>query len=145
MPRYRRIPQDAWTQARFVLLRYPETKEEYDSLLEVATTRNPESKSSGPKPAHADPTQTSAIRLMEMESTPRYQRISREVKAVDAVIAELDPIEVEIIRMRYWSHRKGVRTALPYDYMQASGYSERQMHRICQKVIRAVAINLGEL
>lgn len=145
MPRYRRIPQDAWTQARFVLLRYPESKEQYAEMLELATTRDPERKGNGPKPAHADPTQTAAIRLMDLEDSPRFKRIAREVKAVEDAMRELDQSEVAVIRQRFWVHREGVRTPMPYEFMNAAGYSERQMHRICQRVIRALAINLGEL
>lgn len=145
MGKYRRIPADAYRQATLVLLRYPETKEEYNNIFDRATTRDPEKKGSGVKPAHADPTQAAAVRLTELGNDQRYQRIKREVYAVEEAIKGLDPAELEVIQTRYWKHRRGGRKVRGYDYMQGCGYSIRHMKRINQKVIRTVAYNLGEI
>lgn len=140
-----RIPADAWRQATLVLLRYPETKEEYNALFDIATTRDPEKKAAGSRPAHPDPTQAAAVKLTELGQDQRYQRIKREVQAVEEAIKDLDPAELEVIRRRYWKHRKGHRKARGYDFMQDIGYSRRQMQRVCRKTILAVALSLGEL
>lgn len=141
MGRYR-IPPDAWRTATLALLRYPETKAELAEAFDLATTRNPERDKGGAKPAHPDPTGTAGIRLA---NSAKYQRLKREISAVESATADLDPAELSVIRERFWSHRKGARSVKPYDFMQDLGYSRRQMQRICRKVIGRVAINLGEM
>lgn len=141
MGRYR-IPPDAWRQATLALLRYPETRQELADAFDLATTRNPERDKGGAKPAHPDPTGTAGIRLA---NSAKYQRLKREITAVESATADLDPAELSVIRERFWKHKKGVRTPCPYYYIPDIGYSERQMHRICRKVILRVALNLGEI
>ena len=138
-----RLPPDAWRQATLVLLRYPETKVLYNQLVEEVQTRTDEQKGgTSHKPVHSDPTATAAIRLSD---DARFQRVKREVTAVDNALTGLDGAEREVIRQRFWSHKRGSRKVCGYNYMRDTGYSRRQMQRIVKRVIISVAMHLGEL
>lgn len=140
---YKEIPKDAWNQATTALLRYCENLPEMNHRLEVAMSRDPEKgNENGVRPSHPDPTASAAVRLSQ---DLIYQRIKREVAAVQNAIKDLKPEELEVIRRRFWCHRKGIRKTKAYDYLQDLGYSTRQMKRIVRKVIYLVAINLGEI
>lgn len=137
-----RLPPDAWRQATMVLLRYPETKLLYNQLVEEVQTRTDEQKGNSHKPVHSDPTANAGIKLAD---DPRFQRIKREVAAVENAMARLDGAEREVIRQRFWSHKRGSRKVCGYNYMRDTGYSRRQMQRIVKRVIISVAMHLGEL
>lgn len=141
MGRYR-LPPDAWRQATLVLLRYPETKVLYNQLVEEVQTRTDEQKGNSHKPVHSDPTATAAIRLSD---DARFQRVKREVAAVDSALYGLDGAEREVIRRRFWNHKRGSRKICGYNYMWDIGYSRRQMQRIVKRVIVCVATHLGEM
>lgn len=138
MPRYRQIQQDTWIIAKLVILRYPETKKEYDRLVEIAQTNTAEQVKNGAKPVHQDPTAQAAMKLYD---DIRFQRIKREATAVGNALEGLDSAEKNVVRKRFWS-RKG--KILGYRYIHA-GYSEREMHRIIKDFIGKVAYDLGEL
>ena len=137
-----RLPADAWRHVRLVLLRYPESKVLYDQIIEESQTRTSDNAGSGSKPVHSDPTATAAIKLY---NDARFQRINREVTAVETAVMGLDSIEKEVIRRRFWNHRPGVRKVCSYSRMRNIGYSRRQMQRIVRRVTEAVAILLGEI
>ena len=141
MGRYR-LPPDAWRQATLVLLRYPETKAQYTQLVEESQTRTGEQNGNSHKPVHSDPTANAGIKL---SCDPRYQRIKREVAAVENAMAGLEGAEREVIRQRFWSHKRGSRKVCGYNYMRDTGYSRRQMQRIVKRVIISVAMHLGEM
>ena len=141
MGRYR-LPPDAWRQATLVLLRYPETKAQHTQLVEESQTRTGEQNGNSHKPVHSDPTANAGIKLA---GDPRFQRIKREVAAVENAMARLDGAEREVIRRRFWNHKRGSRKICAYRYMIDIGYSERQMHRIVRRVVKAVALQLGEM
>lgn len=132
-----RIPTDAWRQSATVLMRYPQTKRDLQGAIDEAITRNPERDGGGSKPSHPDPTATSGIRLY---SNQRYQRMRREVKAVEDAIKGLDSVEMDVIRQRYWKHKRKT----SYERIDAP-YSVRQMQRIVQRVMYRIAVNLGEI
>lgn len=135
------LPSDAWRQATFVLLRYPENKAELSKCIDDVMTRDPEKSGNSSKPIHSDPTGNAGIKLA---SHARYQRIRREVKAVEDAVRDYDNATLEVIRERYWKHGRCRRRPRAYECINA-GYSERQMHRICQKTLYMVAVNLGEI
>lgn len=141
MGRYR-LPPDAWRQATLVLLRYPETKVLYNQLVEEVQTRTNEQKGNSHKPVHSDPTANAAIKLSD---DVRFQRVKREVAAVDSALTGLDGAEREVICQRFWSHKRDSRKVCGYNYMRDTGYSRRQMQRIVKRVIISVAMHLGEL
>ncbi len=136
MSKYR-IPPDAWRQSTTVLMRYPQTKRDLSQAIDEAMTRDPERDKGGVKPSHPDPTATSGIRLY---SSQRYQRMRREVKAVEDALKGIDSIERDVISQRYWDHKH--KTA--YERIDAP-YSVRQMQRIVQRVMYRIAVNLGEI
>ena len=137
-----RIKQDAWRTATLALLRYQESKEELQECVEESMTRDPETRGRGSKQAHPDPTQAAAIRLT---NNARYRRLRRETQAVENAIEDLNDIQKDIIRHRFWMHRKGHRKPCPYQYMHGLGYEQRQMQKIVRTVIIKVAAALGEL
>lgn len=137
-----RLPPDAWRQATLVLLRYPETKAQYTQLVEESQTRTGEQNGNSHKPVHSDPTANAGIRLSD---DARFQRVKREVAAVDSALSGLDGAEREVIRQRFWSHKRGSRKVCGYNYMRDTGYSRRQMQRIVKRVIISVAMHLGEM
>lgn len=137
-----RLPPDAWRQATLVLLRYPETKVLYTQLVEEVQTRTDEQKGSSHKPVHSDPTANAGIKL---SGDPRFMRVKREVAAVESALIGLDGAEREVIRRRFWNHKRGSRKICGYNYMWDIGYSRRQMQRIVKRVIVSVATHLGEM
>ena len=141
MGRYR-LPPDAWRQATLVLLRYPETRAQFMELIEESRTNTSERRNGGAKPSHPDPTATAAIRLY---GDARFQRIKREVCAVEHALAGLSNAEREVIRRRFFDHKYGSRKVCGYQYMQDIGFGKRQMQRIVHRVVKAIAIQLGEI
>ena len=141
VPRYK-IKQDAWNQATLVLLRYLESKAEMREIVTDMMARDPETRGRGSKQPHADPTAAAGERLY---FNTRYQRLKREVKAVDDALEGMTDIEKDVIKRRFWEHSHGYRSPCPYEYMIDLGYERRQMQRIIRKAIIRVAVNLGEL
>ena len=141
MGRYK-IPPDAWRAATLVLLRYQETKAGIKDAIDEATTSNPETRGRGPKAAHADPTGNKGISLA---TDRKYNRMKREIMAVENAMEGLTAQQKEVIRQRFWNHGSGYRHTCPYQYMIGTHYSEAGMKKIVGKVIERVAYNLGEL
>lgn len=141
MGRYR-VPDDAWRQATLVLLRYEESKEQFMEAIGEARSLVRQDREREPKPIHDDPTAGAAIRL---HGSARFQRLKREVCAVDIAIAGMRQAELEVVRKRFWDHRKGERRVCGYESMMDTGYSRRQMQRIVQRVVYKVAEELGEI
>lgn len=136
-----KLPSDAWRQATLVLLRYPESKKELARCIEEVMTRDPEQSGNSSKPVHSDPTGNAGVRLT---THARYNRLRREVQAVEDAVKDYDGATLEVIRERYWKHGRWRRRPRAYECINA-GYSERQMHRICQRTLYKVAVNLGEI
>lgn len=65
------------------------------------------------------------------------------INAVENVYRNLQPEEQKVIRVRYWT--RGKRKPIPYSRMPQCSYSERQMHRIVNKVIWQVGRYIGEI
>lgn len=137
-----KINPDAWRQATLVLLRYQENKAEINELVSDMQARDPETRGRGSKQAHADPTAAAGERLFY---SAKYDRLKREVNAVDNALDGLTDIELDVIKKRFWAHKKGHRSPCAYKYMIGMGYEKAQMQRIIKKVIRKVAVNLGEI
>ena len=138
-----KISPKAWRRASDVLLWYPDTKQEYESAVQEAMSRNP--KKSGPagKPLYSDPTASAAIKLV---SNKRVQQMAREIAAVEEALRDLTGPEMAVIRKRFWTAtRKGRRKPMAYIYINGTGYEERQQKRIVQRVIFRVAVYLGEI
>ena len=141
--RHNDISRKAWQRAVNVLLWYQDNIEELASLQDAATTYDPEHRgSSGSRPLHPDPTANAAIRLVDSQRT---KALKAEIEAVEEALCLLTPEQREVVRRRFWQDQWGSRRKpRQYDYLQDTGYSERQMKRICRTMIRRVAANLGE-
>ena len=136
------ISRKAWQRATNVLLWYQDNIDELASLQDAATTFDPERRGSSGKPLHPDPTANAAIRLVDSQ---RAKALKAEIEAVEEALCLLTPEQREVVRRRFWCDQRGSRRKpRQYDYLQDTGYSERQMKRICRTMIRRVAANLGE-
>lgn len=136
------LSRKGWQRAVNVLLWYPDNLKEYATLLDEAITRDPERHGGTTRPLMPDPTADAAIRLA---SNRRADTLRAEIEAVELAMAELPPIEREVIRRRFWEIGKWqTRKPRQYDYLQDLPYSRRQMIRIVKKVIYMVAVHLGE-
>lgn len=123
-----RISRESWSKIQTVIRQYPEscrliTEWEMEVLDATLKAR--------------DPTGHKALLLQ----SDYAKRLTREIAAVEDMLGHFSDCEQSVIRMRFWSGRY----VMPYEYMSALPYSERQMHRIISKAIKIVGINLGEL
>ena len=123
-----RISRESWSKIQTIIRQYPEscrliTEWEMEVLDANLKAR--------------DPTGHKALLLQ----SDYAKRLTREISAVEDMLSHFNDCEQSVIRMRFWSGRY----VLPYEYMSALPYSERQMHRIISKCIKIVGINLGEL
>ena len=137
-----KIPKDSWAIIERVIRRYPESKMEYDDTLEISMHDSPGKNNTqilrGGNTV-GNPTERIALKL----HTPRMERLSREIKAVEEVYNELPPEHQKVIRTRYWSDRSRNK---PYLWVaRFVDYEEGQIKRISQKFVRKVGKKLGEI
>lgn len=136
-----KIPKDSWAIIERVIRRYPESKMEYDDTWE--SSMHPSSGKNNTQlrggNTVGNPTESIALKL----HTPRMERLSREIKAVEEVYNKLLPEHQKVIRMRYWSDRD---RNMPYLWVKRFiDYEEGQIKRISQKFVRNVGKKLGEI
>lgn len=127
-----KIPPDAWRQATLALLRYYETREDIEDHIKDII--------SGEK-ARKDPTPAAVDNMMESR---KYNRMKRELAAVEKAIEGMPEDQLIVIRKRFWEHKRGYRHTCPYRYINA-GYSEATLKRIIGATVERVARNLGEI
>lgn len=137
MGKYKRIPSDAWNISERVIMRYPQQKERYTDLVKDMVLRSVDNDGMPHGSGTSNPTERAAIELL----SPYNKRLSREVNAVEEVMHDMRPEELEVIKARYWADR-WKRT--PYE-MIMEPYSERQMHRIVFKFVYKIGVRLGEI
>lgn len=135
--RYYKIPKEVKLDIERVLRRYPQNKKRLESLYEdiILTTHPTESKgdsTSENKPQSV--TEGKALQLMN----PYYDRIRREVKAVEHATEGLDKTKMDIIRIRYWSS-DGKVAFKSIDVPYASG----TMRFLTRKVLYDIGIYMG--
>lgn len=139
-----KIAPKAWRAATDALLYYLDNKREYEEAVEEAMASDPERRGSA-RDVHPDPTAAAAIRL---SSNRRVAQLTREIEAVEEAVSSLRPEEKVVIRKRFWEWDKAVRVARKprrYEDMLDTGYEITQQRRIVQKVVYAVARNLGAI
>lgn len=141
MGRYK-IPPDAWKAATLALLRYQETKAGIKDAQEEAMTSDPEARGHGPRQSYPDPVPAAVAKL---EKNKKYNRMKRELWAVENAMEGLTDSQKEVIRQRFWDHGSGYRHTCPYQYMRGTHYSEAGMKKIVGHVVERVARNLGEI
>lgn len=138
-----RIRRDSWRIIETVLLRYPDRKEEYKEYLEnIMGASEGSSKITDPTEAREKPQSVTEAKALKLTSA-YADRIEKEINAVENVYRNLQPEEQKVIRVRYWT--RGKRKPIPYARMPQCSYSERQMHRIVNKVIWQVGRYIGEI
>jgi hypothetical protein len=123
-----RISRESWSKIQTIIRQYPTSCRLINEWEMEILDANLKAK---------DPTAHKAL-LLQSEYAKRLQR---EISAVEDMLDRLSESEQTVIRTRFWSGR----SVVPYEYMQRCAYSERQMHRIVNKAIRIVGLNLGEL
>lgn len=139
-----RINRASWRIIETILLRYPQRKKEYEEYISDIMS-SPAGGSSRPSdPARESDKAQSVTEAKAMKMTSVYfERIKKEVEAIEFVYNDLRKEEQDVIRVRYWS--KGIRKPVPYHRLTSCSYSERQMQRIVQKVIVRVGRYIGEI
>lgn len=137
-----RIQRDSWRIIETILRRYPKKKKEYeDYILEIMASSgarenvNPNEEENKPQSV----TEAKALKL----NNAYYDRIKKEIEAVEFVYGGLRPEEQKVIRMRYW--KPGIRKPVPYLQIKDTSYSERQMKRIAYKAITQIGRYIGEI
>jgi RinA family phage transcriptional activator len=140
-----RISNKAWHTASDILLYYPDMKREYQEMVDAAIAPDKPENSAGTveHKEMSDPTASAAIRLA---NNKRAVRLRMEIEAVEMAIDGLEDHELEVIRQRFWfKQSKGRRWPKSYDLLFKIPLSEREMHRVVQKVIVSVALFVGEI
>ena len=139
-----RINRASWRIIETILLRYPRRKKEYEEYISeiMASPAGGSSRPLDPGEERDKAQSVTEAKALKMTSV-YFDRIKREVEAVEFVYNDLRKEEQDVIRVRYWS--KGIRKPVPYHRLTSCSYSERQMQRIVQKVIIRVGRYIGEI
>lgn len=139
-----RINRASWRIIETILLRYPQRKKEYEEYISeiMASPAGGSSRSLDPGEERDKAQSVTEAKALKMTSI-YFDRIKREVEAVEFVYNDLRKEEQDVIRVRYWS--RGIRKPVPYHRLTSCSYSERQMQRIVQKAIIRVGRYIGEI
>ena len=139
-----RINRASWRIIETILLRYPQRKKEYEEYMSEIMA-SPERGSSRPLDPEEDRDKAQSVteaKAMKMTSV-YFDRIKKEIEAIEFVYNDLRKEEQEVIRVRYWS--RGIRKPVPYHRLVSCSYSERPMQRIVQTAIIRVGTYIGEI
>ena len=139
-----RINRASWRIIETILLRYSQRKKEYEEYISdiMASPAGGSSRPSDPARERDKAQSVTEAKALKMTSV-YFERIKKEVEAIEFVYNDLRKEEQDVIRVRYWS--KGIRKPVPYHRLTSCSYSERQMQRIVQKVIIRVGRYIGEI
>lgn len=139
-----RINRTSWRIIETILLRYPRRKKEYEEYISeiMASPAGGSSRPLDPGEERDKAQSVTEAKALKMTSV-YFDRIKREVEAVEFVYNDLRKEEQDVIRVRYWS--RGIRKPVPYHRLTSCSYSERQMQRIVQKAIIRVGRYIGEI
>lgn len=139
-----RINRASWRIIETILLRYPQRKKEYEEYISeiMASPARGNSRTLDPGEERDKAQSVTEAKALKMTSV-YFDRIKREVEAVEFVYNDLRKEEQDVIRVRYWS--RGIRKPVPYHRLTSCSYSERQMQRIVQKAIIRVGRYIGEI
>lgn len=139
-----RINRASWRIIETILLRYPQRKKEYEEYISdiMASPAGGSSRPSDPARERDKAQSVTEAKALKMTSV-YFERIKKEVEAIEFVYNDLRKEEQDVIRVRYWS--KGIRKPVPYHRLTSCSYSERQMQRIVQKAIIRVGRYIGEI
>lgn len=135
---YTNIPKDSWYIIERVLLRYPDTKKDYEDMREQLLESTPFNDG---QPRSNYPASRMEAAIVQLQS-PMMERMEREIKAVEKAYNALTEEQRKVIRVRYWTCRW---RKVPYTRIRDCHYSEKQMKRVCFRVIRSVGKDIGEI
>lgn len=137
------LKRDSWKIVELIIMRYPEKKKEYeDYVSEIMSASTATSEGYlGVMEDNSPPQSVTEAKALKMTSA-YFDRIKKEIEAVEFVYSGLRPEEQKVMRVRYWSDR---RRKIPYVKMTQCSYSERQMKRIVFKIINQVGRYIGEI
>lgn len=140
-----RINRSSWRIIETILLRYPQRKKEYEEYISdiMASPAGGSSRPSDPARERDKAQSVTEAKALKLASSVYFERIKKEIEAVEFVYNSLRPEEQKVIRVRYWS--KGLRAPIPYLKIGGACYSERQMKRIVFKTIEQIGRYIGEL
>lgn len=135
------IDSKSWKIIEITIMRYPELKKKLAELSEdIILTKGSSKSKTNFDTEYSKPQSVTESKALKLNSG-YYQRVEKQVKAVENVYNTLLPAEQKVVRLRYWSDPE---RKVPYLQID-SGYSERHMKRIIYKVIYRVGILLGEI
>ena len=83
------------------------------------------------------PTEQTAIRIL---SEPFIHRVETNLKAVDAVLSHLDPVDLRLIELLYWRQGQTVTSAGMAVYLEKTAIYQR-----LNRIIGSVAVSMGYL
>lgn len=142
-----RINKDSWNIINRVIRRYPESKKRYKDALDAAmypdrsTKKSRDQNKSGGGNDYTKPVSTTEAAAMRL-SNPYYDRLKKEIEAVENAYNLFDAEDQKLIQRRYWSDRNRNK---PYLKIIDVSASEPTMRRICRRFIMTVGRNLGEI
>lgn len=140
MKRYS-IPREVKIDIERIIRRYPLNKQRYLTMYEdviLATHPNTDDIRGNITSENKAQSVTEG-KALQLVDNPYYDRMKREVDAVESAIANLDDVKKDIIKQRYWSrpHKN-----TPISWIQ-SPYSYEAISGICRRVLYNVGRNMG--
>lgn len=136
------INKKAWRSIELTIMRYPEQKKKLNDMAEdIILGKSAAAGKTNFDSEYAKPQSVTESKALKLNSNKYYQRIKRNVSAIESVYSSFPVMAKKIIAERFWSipdHRK------PYTKIDVP-YSEVQMKRIVKKMIHDVGVALGEL
>lgn len=137
----RLIDSKTWKVIEITLMRYPEQKKKLNEMLEdIVMTQGSSSGKTNFDTEYSKPQSVTESKALKLQNS-FYQRIEKQVCAVEFSFNQLTESEKKVISTRYWSNSE---RKIPYINID-SGYSERQMKRIVFKTIYQIGVRLGEI
>ena len=135
------LKRDSWKIVELIIMRYPEKKKEYEDYVAEIMSASSGSSEGYQGESSSPPQSVTEAKALKMTSA-YFDRIKKEIEAVEFVYNGLRPEEQAVMRVRYWSERC---RKIPYVKMTQCSYSERQMKRIVFKIISQVGRYIGEI
>lgn len=135
--KYYNIPTEVRLDIERIVRRYPRNKAKLDSLYEDVVLATHPAPTEGNTTSENKPqsvTEGKALQLMN----PYYDRLKKEVYAVEQAVKGLDKNKLDIIRIRYWQQDK--KTAFKSIDVP---YESTTMRFVARKVLYDVGVNMG--
>lgn len=136
--KYYKIPTEVRLDIERIVRRYPSNRRKLDSMYEdvvLATNPAPSKGNSTSENKPQSITEGKALQLMN----PYYDRLKKEVYAVEKAIENLDKSKLDIIRIRYWQQADKKTAFKSIDVP----YESTTMRFVTRKVLYDVGVNMG--